>query len=89
MEQRQFSRKLKWKSRGDLKLNSDIQERALRFEARSSYYVVMPLWHLSSEQTEDKIQNDGEHNANYDAGYYGEEELKTPLLQKYVAWEFS
>ena len=36
MEQRQFSRKLKWKSRGDLKLNSDIQERALRFEARSS-----------------------------------------------------
>ena len=53
MEQRQFSRKLKWKSRGDLKLNSDIQERALRFEARSSYYVVMPpgIYHLNRRKT--------------------------------------
>ena len=25
----------------------------------------MPLWHSSSEQTDDKVQNDGEHNANY------------------------
>jgi len=31
-EQRQFSRKLKWKSKGDLKLNSDIQERAPKLE---------------------------------------------------------
>jgi len=44
---------------------------------------------LLSEQTEDKVQDDGEHNANYDAGYYGEEELKAPLLQKYVARELS
>jgi hypothetical protein len=49
----------------------------------------MPLGHLSSEQTEDKIQNHGEHNANYDTGYYGEEEPKAPLLHKYIAWELS
>jgi hypothetical protein len=36
-----------------------------------------------------KVQNDGEHNANYDAGHYGEEELKASLLQKYVAGELS
>ena len=40
----------------------------------------MSLWHASSEQTDDKVQNDGEHNANYNAGYYGEKELQTPLL---------
>jgi len=49
----------------------------------------MPLSHLSSKQAKDKIQNDGEHNANYDASHYGEEELKAPLLQKYIAWELS
>jgi len=26
-------------------------------------------------------------NANYNAGYYGEEKLKAPLLQKYIAGE--
>ena len=52
-------------------------------------YIAMSLWHLSSEQTKDKVQNDGEHNANYDACHYGEEELKAPLLQKYIAWELS
>ena len=80
---------MKWKSRGDAKLNSDIQERASSFEARSSYYLVMPPLHLSSEKAEDKIQNDGEHNANYDTGHYGEEELKAPLLQKYITRELS
>jgi len=43
-----------WKSRGDLKLNSDIQERASEFGARSSY---IPLLHSSSTQTEDNVQN--------------------------------
>jgi len=38
----------------------------------------MPLWY-SSEQAEDKIHDDGKHNANYDAGYYGEEELEVPF----------
>jgi len=38
--QRQFSRKLKWRSKGDLELNSDIQERASKFGARSSYYLL-------------------------------------------------
>jgi hypothetical protein len=27
-----------------------------------------------------KVHNDGEHNANYNAGKYGEEELKAALL---------
>jgi len=49
----------------------------------------MPLWHSSSEQTDDKVQNDGEHNANYNAGYYGEEELQIPLLYKYVSGKLS
>jgi len=49
----------------------------------------MPLWHLSSKQAKDKIQDDGEHNANYDTSHYGEEELKAPLLQKDVAKELS
>jgi len=31
------------------------------------------------------VQNDGEHNANYNTGYHGEEELKAPLVQKYIA----
>jgi len=43
-----------WKSRGDLKLNSDIQERAPKFGARSSY--MLPL-HSPSTQTEDNVQN--------------------------------
>jgi hypothetical protein len=48
----------------------------------------MPPWY-SSEQAEDKVQNYGEHNADYDAGYYGEEELKVTLAHKYVAGKFS
>lgn len=40
MGQRQYSRKLKWKSRGDLELNSDIQGRAPNVGARSSYYLL-------------------------------------------------
>ena len=53
----------------------------------SSLFLLsaMPLWHPSSKQAEDKVQNDGEYNANYDAGYYGKEKLKAPLLQKYIA----
>ena len=54
-----------------------------------NYDVVTHLRHLSSEQAKDKIQNDGEHNANYDTSYYGEEELNAPLLQKYIARELS
>lgn len=50
---------------------------------------VAPLWHPSSKETDDKVQNDGKHNANYDAGYYGEEELKAPLVHKYVAGKLS
>lgn len=49
----------------------------------------MPLWYPSSKYTEDKIQNDGKHNANNDAGYNREEELKAPLVQKDVAGELS
>jgi len=49
----------------------------------------MTLRHLSFEQANDKIQNDGEHNTNYDAGHYGEEELQAPLLQKYIACDLS
>jgi len=49
----------------------------------------MPLRHPSSEQTKDKVQNDGKHNTDYDTGYYGEEELKAPLVYKYVAGELS
>jgi hypothetical protein len=49
---------------------------------------MLCLWHLP-EQTEDKVQNDGKHNANYDAGYHGEEELEAPLLQKYIAGKLS
>ena len=41
------------------------------------------------EQTNGKVQNYCEYNADYDARYYGKEELKAPLLQKYVAGEFS
>ena len=41
MGRRQFSRKLKRKSKGDLELNSDIQERASKFGARSFYLSVM------------------------------------------------
>ena len=48
----------------------------------------MPLWHLP-KQAENKVQDDGEHNANYNAGYYRKEELKAPLLQKYIAGELS
>jgi len=43
VERRQFSRKLKWESRGDLKLNRDIQERAPKSGARSSYYLLCPF----------------------------------------------
>jgi hypothetical protein len=49
----------------------------------------MNQWLLLSEQTEDEVQDDSEHNANYDAGYYGEEELKASLVQKYIAGELS
>jgi len=53
MEQRWFSRKPKWKSRGDLKLNSDIQERASKFEARSSYMSLyrFGIYHLNIRKT--------------------------------------
>ena len=55
--QRQLSRKLKWRSRGDLELNSDIQGRASKSGARSSF---VPILHTSSELTDDKSQNEGD-----------------------------
>jgi hypothetical protein len=48
----------------------------------------MPLWY-SSEQPKNKVQNDGQHNADYDTGYSGEEELKAPLIYEYVAGKLS
>ena len=40
-------------------------------------HIVMALSY-SSEQTEDKVKDNGKNNAYYDAGYYGEEELEVP-----------
>ncbi len=50
--------------------------------------VVITLSY-SSEQAEDKVQDNGKNNAYYDAGYYGEEELEVPLIYKYIAGKFS
>ena len=38
---------------------------------------------------DERVQNEGEHEANYDAGYQGEEELQIPLLYKYVSGKLS
>jgi len=48
----------------------------------------VPLWHLS-EQPKDKVKNDSKHNTDYDAGHYRKEELKAPLVNKYVAGKLS
>ena len=50
------------------KLNSDIQERVPEVEL-SLLVICRPLRSLSSKQLNDKVQNDGEHNANYDEGH--------------------
>jgi hypothetical protein len=47
---------------------------------------IVSLRHLS-EQSEEKVQNYGKNNADYDAGYYREEELKASLAYKYVTGE--
>jgi hypothetical protein len=65
-------------------VNSDIQGRASRFGARPS---ISP-WHLSSEQPQHKVQNDGQHNADYDTRRYREEQPQVSLLQEYVAGQF-
>ena len=46
------------------KLNSDIQERVPEVEL-SLLVICRPLRSLSSKQPDDKVQNDGEHNADY------------------------
>ena len=50
------------------KLNSDIQERAPELEL-SFLITCCSLRSPSSKQPDDKVQNDGEHNADYDEGY--------------------
>jgi len=48
----------------------------------------MPLWYLS-EQTKDKVQNDGKHNTDDDTGYYREEELKASPIYECVTGKLS
>jgi hypothetical protein len=48
----------------------------------------MLLWY-SSERPKNKVKNDGEHNTDNDAGYYGKEELEAPLIYKYIAGKLS
>jgi len=36
---------------------------------------------------DDQVHNNGQQNADYDAGCYGEEELKGPFLHEYIAGE--
>lgn len=43
----------------------------------------------SSEQAEDKVQDNGKNNAYYDTRYYGKEELEVTLIYKYIAGKFS
>ena len=50
--------------------------------------IVIPLSY-SSEQPKDKVKDNGKNNAYYDAGYYGEEELKVALICKYIAGKLS
>jgi hypothetical protein len=50
--------------------------------------LSVPLWHLS-EQPKNKVQDNGKYNADCDAGYYGEEELKASPVHKYVAGKLS
>ncbi len=50
------------------KLNSDIQERVPEVEL-SLLVTCRLLRSLSSKQPNDKVQNDGEHNADYDEGH--------------------
>jgi hypothetical protein len=43
--------------------------------------------HLLSKQAKNKVQDDSENNANYNAGYNREKELKAPLMHKYITRE--
>jgi len=47
VEQRQFSRKIEWESRGDRELNRDIQERA----SESEPALLMPAGCAAPEHT--------------------------------------
>jgi hypothetical protein len=56
--------------------------------------LALPIWHGtavarsdSSEEAKNQVEDDGQHYADYDAGYYGKEELKSALLQEYVPRE--
>jgi hypothetical protein len=51
--------------------------------------LIVIAMSYSSEQAEDKVQDNGKNNAYYDAGCYGKEELKVPLIYKYIAGESS
>jgi hypothetical protein len=51
--------------------------------------VYYSVWCLLSKQAENKVQDDSENNANYNAGYYREKELKAPLMHKYITRELS
>jgi hypothetical protein len=33
---------------------------------------------------DDEVQNDSKQNADYEAAYYGKENLKVPLLHEYI-----
>jgi hypothetical protein len=37
----------------------------------------------------DKVQNDGKQDANYEAGHYRKEKLKVSFLHQYVTGELS
>jgi len=51
--------------------------------------LIVRALSYSSEQAEDKVKDNGKNNAYYDTGCYGEEELKVPLIQKYIAGKLS
>jgi hypothetical protein len=44
---------------------------------------------ILSEEVNDKVQNDGKQDANYETGHYGKENLKVSFLQQYVTGELS
>jgi hypothetical protein len=48
------------------------------------YLCSIAVWHLS-EQADNKVQNDCEHNADYDGAHDRNEELKVPSMYEYIA----
>jgi hypothetical protein len=36
---------------------------------------------------DDNVHNNGQHNADYNAGCYGKEKLEVPFLHEYIAGE--